>query len=211
MLYILIRICPRDDYIGRLAYESLKMYYPDATYGFLAERGDYKYITEKVYWREKCDNFGGQHGAKVLLQSMRDTHLNPKDSDVIFLVDSDIVMFTHLGDGIYDVDHGGVYGIGRWGLGHVSGQFQILSGRFFNFLTSMEHLDFCRHIDEMLLKGIDIADDTVFSYISDKHGMRKRHIHGWVHYKFFEYNGRVDYNSVVQEISNRFNTTDFLL
>jgi hypothetical protein len=205
MLYILIRTCPRDDYIGRLAYESLMQFYPHATYVFLAEPGTYTYLVGTVVYRTPCDNFGGQAGAKALMEGFRRTSISPDPTDVIFLVDSDIVMLRDVWPEVQDVDHAGVYGITPKGLGHVSGQFQILSGAFFSHLKSVSQDTFHATLTEMLNRGLDIADDTMFSFISDSMGLRKRHIpDGWIHYKYFEHNGDTRYTDVIDTVRRNY-------
>lgn len=204
MLYILIRTCPRDDFIGRLAMESLKVFYPTATYLFLAEPGPYSYLTGTIVYRTPCDNFGGQSGAKGLIDAMRQASIRPDPTDVVFLVDSDIVMRRDILSEVQDVDHAGIYTTSRWGLGHVSGQFQIVSGAFYTQLVALTHADIDEIVKQMLERGMDIADDTVFSYVSDTNRLRKKHISdGWVHSKFYEFNGRTDYETVLEIVRNR--------
>jgi hypothetical protein len=208
MLYIFIRTCIRDDYISRLAYESIKCIYPNAYYMFLCENGEYKYSNiEEIVYREKCDNFGGQFGAKGLIKNLKFTNISPNDKDVIFIVDSDIVMFKDVLSLIDDdTHHAGVINSSRWGLKHISGQFQIVSGFLFKKLISMSIDDIDRNVKEMLNSGMDIADDTFISFISDKLSLKKQNVSTWVHQKFYEYSNNLDFMAVITDVRKRYST-----
>ena len=210
MIYILIRTCVRDDYIGLLAYQSMKKIYPDAKYVFLAEKPTvdkyYNYTFKaaaQVSFRPLCDNFGGQYGVHNIMSSMKKLHLNVNNDDYVFLVDSDIVVFTSVLHQITEYDHCGVINEEYPDkLLHVSGQFQIMSGKFFNILMSLTIEDIQKYIKEMLDdKRISIADDTFISYISDKFKLKKKHVCEWVHRKFYEYNGNLNFDNIIDYIS----------
>jgi len=204
MLYIFIRTCKRDDYISRLAYESLKEIYPTAFYGFLAEDSKYKYLTDNIFIRKKCDNFGGQFGAKGLIKSLKDTNISPNNEDLIFIVDADIVMFKDVIKLLNkDTHHAGVMSTGRSGLSHISGQFQIISGYYFAFLVNLTIDEINSNINEMLLYEMDIADDTFLSFMSDKLRLNKQHVSTWIHHKFYEFNDNTDYKEVIKIIKER--------
>jgi hypothetical protein len=205
MLYVFIRTCVRDDYISRLAYESIKNIYPDASYMFLCETGRYVYSTvEPMIYREKCDNFGGQFGVKGLLKNLRSTNITPDDSDNIFIVDSDIVMFDDALSLIdQDTHHAGVLTNTIWDLKHISGQFQIISGFLFKKLISMNLGDIDKIVNEMVSSKIDVADDTFISFISDKLNLKKQYVNTWIHNKFYNYNGDINYSNIIVEIKNK--------
>jgi hypothetical protein len=209
MLYVLIRTCVRDDYISVLAYYSLKKIYPDAKYIFLAEQPTnantgYKFITQtdiKISFRPFCDNFGGQTGAKNLINSMKNLCLNVEETDYVFIVDSDIVVFGDFLSEIQNQDHCGVMD-SRYSekIKHISGQFQITSGTLYKILINLTAEDIDRYVHEMIYKNISCADDTFISFISDKFNLRKKYVCNWVHRKFYEYTGNLDFENVIEEI-----------
>jgi hypothetical protein len=209
MIYILIRTCVRDDYIGLLAYQSMKKIYPDAKYVFLAEQPtvdkSYNYTFKagvQVSFRPFCDNFGGQSGVHNILSSMKKLYLNVNDGDYVFLVDSDIVAFTSVLSQIQSYDHCGVMDERNSDkILHVSGQFQIMSGRFFNILMSFTIEDIHKYINEMLYGEISIADDTFISYISDKFKLKKKYVREWVHWKMYKYTGNLNFYEIIEDIS----------
>lgn len=209
MLYIFIRTCPRDDTIGRIAYESLVRIYPDAAYTFLAEKGTYKYLTGNVIYRDPADNFGGHAGVRNLLWTLQRTKLAFQDEDLIFLSDADIVAWGSVLDELGGIDHAGVLSTDRWGLCHISGQFQILRGSFLKRLLALTNEEIDSIVHEMVAAGIDVADDTFISVMSDKWGLVKKNVCDWVHHKFYEYNDRTDYGVVLQALRSGSSGLDF--
>lgn len=203
MLYIFIRTCPRDDTIGRIAYESLLRLYPDATIVFLAERGNYKHLVRDVVFRDPADNFGGQVGVRNLLRTLQTLNIPLQDDDLIFLSDADIVAWESVLDKLSGIDHAGVLTTHRWNICHISGQFQILRGSFLKRLLAMSDSDIELIVKEMVAKKIDVADDTFISLMSDRWGLVKKDVCAWTHEKFFEFNGRTDYDAILQTLRTR--------
>lgn len=203
MLYVLIRTCPRDDYISKLAYISLKEVYADANYTFLAETGSYAHIhtvPASIMYRPTCDNFGGQSGVHNLLNAMKSIHLDVTDNDFVFLVDADIVFLKDVLPELIGIDH---CGFGGWTgtLNHISGQFQILSGRFYKKVCELNETETNQLINDMLQRKISIADDTFISYVSDRLSVAKKNVDGfWIHHKFYKYKENTDFHSVLKTI-----------
>lgn len=204
MLYIFIRTCPRDDSIGRIAYESLVRLYPDATFVFLAEQGTYKHLIRDIVYRESAGNFGGHKGVLNLISTLQTMYIPLQDNDLVFLSDSDIVADKSILDKLDGVDHAGVLNTNRWNLHHISGQFQILRGGFLKRLLAMTNDELDSIVDEMVSLGIDIADDTFISFMSDRWELIKRDICEWKHHKFYQFNDRTDYDAILQTISQSF-------
>lgn len=209
MLYIFIRTCPRDDWIGRLAYESLVRIYPEASYTFLAEKGKYQYLTRDAVYRDPADNFGGHAGVRNLLWTLQRMNIPLQDDDLVFLSDADIVAWGSVLRELDGIDHAGVLTTHRWGLCHISGQFQIVRGSFLKRLLALTNNEIDSTVHEMVAAGIDVADDTFISVMSDKWGLTKKHVCDWVHAKFYEFNGRTDYDTVLHELSSGRSMPDF--
>lgn len=203
MLYICIRTCPRDDTIGRIAYESLVRLYPNARFIFLAEKGTYKHLIGEAVFREHADNFGGHAGVRNLLWTLQGMKLPLQDDDLIFLSDADIYAWESVLDKLEGIDHAGVMTTHRWGLCHISGQFQIVRGHFLKRLLAMTNDEIDSVVHEMVAKDIDVADDTFISLMSDRWGLVKKHVCAWAHEKFYEFNGRTDYDTILQTLRNR--------
>jgi hypothetical protein len=203
MLTICIRTCPRDDAIGRLAFESLVRIYPDAAYMFLAEKGSYKHLVRDVIYRDPADNFGGHAGVRNLLWTIQRLNLPLHDDDLVFLSDADIVAWGPVLDQLEGIDHAGVLSMDRWGMCHISGQFQILRGSFLRRLLALTNDEIDSIVHEMVAAGIDVADDTFISLMSDRWGLVKKNVCAWTHSKFYEFNGRTDYDTILQTIRNR--------
>lgn len=203
MLYIFIRTCPRDDSIGRIAYESLIRIYPDATFVFLAEKGPYKHLVGDAVFRDHADNFGGHAGVRNLLWTMQRMNIPLQEDDLVFLSDADIVAWDSVLDKLDGIDHAGVVTTHRWNLCHISGQFQILRGGFLKRLLALTNPEIDSIVHEMVAKGIDVADDTFISLMSDRWGLTKKDVCAWTHEKFYEFNGRTDYDAVLKILRNR--------
>lgn len=203
MLFVCIRTCPRDDWIGRLAYESLVRLYPDARFVFLAEKGGYKHLVRDVVYRDRADNFGGHAGVRNLLWTLQSLKLPLQDDDLVFLSDADIVAWAPVLDKLDGIDHAGVMTRHRWNLGHISGQFQIVRGHFLKRLLAMTNDEIDSVVHEMVAAGIDVADDTFISLMSDRWGLVKKDVSAWTHQKFYEFNGRTDYDTVLETLRKR--------
>lgn len=198
---ILIRSCERDDYIGRLAYESFKHVQIEGNYIFLLEDGAYRYIPDEaeIIMRDSVDNFIGQLGVKGLIKSFKDIYV--KDEDFVYISDSDIVMKEKV-DPVK-----GLSGTGGHN-GHnnqVSGQLQIMDGALFNRLKALT-LDEIDHIvwKEMIPQGQSICDDSFISYFATKNGFPLTfHKDKWVHEKMYKYEPRTDWKQIIKEIHER--------
>lgn len=194
MIHILIRTCLRDDYICRLAKESFVNFYPNAKYTYLIEDGNYIYSNDcKQIIRPKADNFGGQLGVKALMESFR-LYGEIDNKDVIIISDSDIIVENDFLK-YFNHDHAGTGGYVN-NLFHISGQLQILSGYFFNILRNHTN----EIVDYNYPELKNVADDTYISLISDKLKLNKTLLTGWIHHKFYEYNGNTNYKQIIKKI-----------
>lgn len=194
MIHVLIRTCERDDYISRLAKESFEDIYPDANITYLIEEGNYIYSNDcKQLIRPKADNFGGQLGVKALMESFR-IYGNVNDNDIIIVSDSDIIVKNNFLK-YFNHDHGGTGGYVN-NLLHISGQMQILSSNFFNILKTHDN----NIVDKYYPELTSVADDTYISLISDKLKLKKILLDGWIHHKFYNYNGNINFKKIINEI-----------
>ena len=202
MNWILFRTFPKDDYICRLAFESFKLAGIDGNYIFLAEHGKYKYLEETngtFYFRDSGahSNYGGQLGVKCLLKSFKNIEI--KDNDIVYLSDSDIVLFEKI---IPDSDLEG-FG-GQQIINHISGQLQIMSSRLFNLLKSFTEEEINNIVfNEMIPMGLNVADDTFNSYIAHKYEYSvKFHENKWLHDKLYKHDGDTEYKKIIENVCN---------
>lgn len=201
--WILFRTFPKDDYLCRLALESFKRVGIEGNFIFLAEEGSYKYLTEtggKFIFRNEYgghSNFGGQLGVRDLINSFKTIDI--KDEDVVYLSDSDIVLKEKLIP-TSDLEGTGGFRI----INHVSGQLQMMKGKFFNHLKSLTNEDITSIVfDEMIPMGLNIADDTFNSYIAHKYNYTVQFHEGkWVHDKLYKYSGNMNFENVIKDVCN---------
>ncbi len=204
MNHIIIRTCPKDEFISMLAYQSFVMAGIKGEYSFCAENGNYSGLLNdhKIVYRHESNNFGGQLGVKGLLAALRKYEFNP--GDTIIVSDSDIIVRKNFTKLFKDTDHFGTGGIHN-GLSHISGQMQVLSYNLIQFLLSFSIADIDKIVQEMLAKGFNIADDSFISYITDKHTQFNKLLIDnsnelWIHKKYYELQNTGDYESIINNI-----------
>jgi hypothetical protein len=205
MVHVLIRTCKRDEYLARLCYESFITAGIDAKYSFLTEPGKYEYLTDtnaNIIEKGFCDNYTGQVGAHGIVSDIKKYSVNP--DDIVIISDSDIVVFENFIDKLVNIDHAGVINRTRWGLNHVSGQMQILRGSIFLRLSNLTSSDISKIVDEMVALGIDVADDTFISFVTDSLGAIKLDLLGyWIHSKFHQYSGNRNFAELINTIKKQ--------
>jgi hypothetical protein len=205
MNHCIIRTCPKDDFISRLCYESFKRFDFIDKYYFLCEDGKYWHIKDLeaiLIYRKEVANFGGQSGARVLFDCLKQIDFNDKDN--VFIVDSDVVLFENPMQYLTDYEHAGVGGIVD-GMVHVSGQVQIVKGYLASKFKYLSYDDISLIVEEMIVNNKSVNDDTVISYITDKMKCKKVLLNEhnlWVHYKFYDMVKEFDYLSAIKKIQN---------
>jgi hypothetical protein len=205
MIHVIVRTCERDDYIGRLAMESLKdLYGRSAIYWYSGEHGEYNHcIDSPMLIRDFCDNFGGRSGVHGFVNMLKSYAVPVNRLDTVMIVDSDIIAF----DKAYPMPSIDLCGVGGSynGFVHISGQFQIISFNLFDVLRTITDNQIDQIIGAMLLSDTNIADDTFVSYLAMSNQMSVYRLEAvmWVHQKYYEYSDRTDYMKVVNEIRGR--------
>jgi len=199
MIHIVIRTCERDDYLAALCYESFKSAGIEANYSFLAEPGNYKYISNTeipINSKSFCDNYGGQFGAKSLVKEFQQYTVD--EDDFFIFSDSDIVVLKDFTNDIKDFDHSGIMCHDVSKLKHISGQMQIFSWFVFNKIKSLTDGQIDEIIQQMNSRNISIADDTFVSFLTDTLNLKKQNVSGrWYHNKFYQY---ADSKMTIQEV-----------
>lgn len=177
-LLVIIRVYPIDDYIANLCYESFLKIFPDATYIFFAEEGDYKYIPkDKIMTRGYCCNFGGLNNVVPCIEGLKKIKTNGFDN--IIFVDADIILHKDPFDS--DFDFGGITHIDN--PRHYSGQFMIFNKWLFDELLKA---DFAGVFALFLGEQKSISDDTIFSWVATGLTDYTRNFHNqgyWTHEK----------------------------
>lgn len=184
-ILLIIRSCKRDDFIARLCYDSWIDVLPDADYLFFLENGEYKYVPKdvQVSYRRSCDNFGGRANAVPFIEDLK--KIDTKPYDFICVCDADVIMYKNPFDNDYDFNFGG------WGDDnnprHFSGQLMIWKRDLFNSVVKFPFIEDA--VNEMIKKGISIADDTILSYIATmftEDVFRFNGLEYWVHEKRYD-------------------------
>lgn len=212
MNYIVIRTCPKDDYLARLCYESFKHYKVPGRYEFFCAHGDYKWVketSEPMKYHMECANFGGQRGAFILLRHMKQYVRKMQAGDTLMIVDADIVLTKNPWDKIYQFKKDGMAMMGgifsrdiiKCGL-HISGQFMLFNDAGLNAALQHYPCGFRAEIDRMIGNGCGIADDTYISaQIPDDRKMDFTAANAWKHHKYYEYEGRTNWAEIMYSIS----------
>lgn len=207
MIHVIIRTCERDDYIARLCYESFVESGISANYSFLAEPGKYTHIVETgqpIKYKTPCENYTGQVGAHSIASEIKQYQVD--SNDIVIISDSDIVILENFINDIINIDHAGVLNDSRWGLKHISGQLQIFKGSIFNRIASLDQDSVSEVINQMLIRQIDIADDTFMSFMTDSFNSIKIGLTGkWIHFKFYQYSNQTDFVNVINQIKKQNN------
>lgn len=164
-LLVIIRTCPKDDYISYLCYQSWKKVLPNATVIFFAEdEGDidqYKWIPQtdcSIIMRPFCDNFGGRSNVITCVEWLKKIYT--AWYDYIAFCDADITLLKNPFDEYFDF--GGVKDVNN--PRHYSGQLLLFKQGLFNDIL---HYDKYEELYEQFInENISILDDTIFSYLA---------------------------------------------
>jgi hypothetical protein len=206
MIKVVIRTCKRDDYLAALCYESFKAAAIEADYSFLAEHGEYQYITQSgisIKHKGFCDNYGGTQGAKAILHDFKQYSIS--NDDIFVFSDSDIIVRENFTNDLFEADHSGIMNTDHWNLRHVSGQMQIFKGSTFNKIVSLMEPQINLALMHMVNAGIAMADDTFLSFLTDSFGSTKKHIQNkWIHYKAYDHTGNMNYLDVIKNVKDIF-------
>lgn len=158
---VIIRTCLRDDFLSLMCYGSFKHLKLDADYIFFCESSQYKWINQlgvTMLYRSNCDNFGGRTNVIPYLKDLK--LINTDGYEYVLVADADLIMNKN------PLDEGFSFGGIRDDNNnrHYSGQLLIFKKELFDTIVSFD--DFVSTIDEMIKKEINIADDTVISYVA---------------------------------------------
>lgn len=174
----IIRVYPTDDYIANLCYQSFLKVFPEATYIFFAEEGQYKHIPQDlIKTRGYCCNFGGLNNVVPCIEGLK--KIKTDGYDKIIFVDADITLHKSPFDS--DFDFGGIMHAGN--DRHYSGQFMIFSKWVFD---EMLKADFAGVFAMFLNEQKSISDDTIFSWVCTELTQNTRDFHNksyWTHEK----------------------------
>jgi len=203
MTYIFLRTYEKDDYIARLCYESWMLVNPHVHFIFYSEQYQTKWLkdlpnTEWIF-REHCGNYGGQQGARNLMNGFRQFHFN--DEDIIISCDTDVVIKENpLED--FTADFGGGGGFHpQWRFTHIGGALMIFRWKVLKELLKDPDNLIGERVDNMVKKNIDVCDDTYLSLRLHDMGVKAQVLKGkWVHYKYYDREPRTDWQTIVDEI-----------
>lgn len=195
MNHIIIRTCVRDEKLANLCYRSFMDSKIQGNFFFSAEVGNYTYLKSlnvPIHYRPFVDNYGGKTGVQGFVDSLK--FVNCADDDIIIVSDSDIIIldyFLHLVNGW---DHAGYGAERKWAntkMIHISGQMQIFNGKTFNKIKNLNEQNINLAVQEMIKLGIDVADDTFNSYLTDLWKCKKFTLHDsrnyWRHFKAYDF------------------------
>lgn len=201
MNHLFIRTYEKDDYLARLCYESWLLAGFTGKVYFYTEKYDYKWIKGQgnIIEREYCNNFGGQLGANALMDGFRKIDFN--DNDLLISCDADVIIKENPLEN-FDADFGGKGGMNEHGFNHISGQLMIFKGRLMKYILKDDAAYIYSCWNEMVRKGINVADDIYTSYRINKFpgaleivNMDKM----WVHDKPYHHEPRTDWQNIVNE------------
>lgn len=207
MNYLFIRAYKKDDYIARLAIESWQRAGFKGEVILYSERYEHKWLKGigRTIWRDgSVANFGGIDGAHCLMEGFR--QLDIKDDDYIIQSDTDIVMFSDLMSMVKPDSH--YIGRGamlKCGYFHLNNELTIVRGDFVKKLLDYPNKealwDLCVH--ELIAMGSSFSDGEYMSWMGHKHGYKLQEVDSvgnWVHHKYYNYEGREDWQNVINEI-----------
>ena len=175
-----------------LCYESFINAGIEGKYYFICEDGEYPIINNfysniEIIKHKEVANFGGKDGVIELLTNCLN-EIIVDENDLIIISDADILVRENFLKHFKDFAHGGKGNIVN-GLRHISGQMMILNSEIFKRLQSLTIKDIFDIVFEMLEKKYNIADDTFFSYLSDKWNFKKiifpNSDEFWIHKKLY--------------------------
>lgn len=199
MNYLLIRTYKQDDYIARLCYESWILSGFIGEVIFLSDGYETEWLKGlgRTIVRQNVSNFGGQLGAKCLIDCIN--QIEYKDDDILISCDTDVIIKQNPLD-VFKADFGGTGAINRHGFIHISGQLMIMKGNVAKDITNVTNEMFISNWQGMDSKGMDICDDTYFSYHAKDYDIQI--INGlWVHEKHRYLEPRQDWSTIVNEVS----------
>ena len=182
----LIRTCPKDEELAIRCYVSFKRK-AKCDVVFFAERpvedyskSDILRVFAPTMYRPKFDNFGGRDNVIPYLEELK--RVNVDNYDYIILSDSDIQILKDPID--EDFDFGGIQDFNNFR--HFSGQLLIFKTEIFKKVLEYELI--YELTEELIEKGISIADDTVISWIATEYTNNTRNFFEkdyWIHSKRF--------------------------
>lgn len=175
-ILILIRTCPKDDFISFRTMHQWKAAGVKGDYMFFAEEGEYKWIKdEKIHYRPKCDNFLGKDGVYAALEGFKG--IDFEGYDKIIFCDADLTIYKSPFD--VEFDFGGVQDCDN--PRHFSGQCLIFSKWVFDKMRYYH--DYPGLITFFVDRLMSVADDTIFSYVCTSY-VGGHHLNGyWQHEK----------------------------
>lgn len=203
MNYLLIRTYKKDDYIARLCYESWKLAGYEGEVIFLSDGYETEWLKGigRTIVRQPVANFGGQLGAKCLIDCIN--QIDYKDEDVIISCDTDVVLFKNP---LADKQSAPLCGSGAMNdlhkFYHISGQLMIIKGYQAKKICNISDDEFERNWQWMDKKGINICDDTYFSYHT--YGAQPIEL-TWLHEKLYHLEPRTDWSTIINELKNENN------
>jgi hypothetical protein len=206
MNYLLIRAYQKDDYLARLCVESWKASGFNGDIIFYSEHYEHKWIKDigKTIWRDgSVSNFGGQAGARMLLDGFR--QIDFKDDDYLITCDTDIVVFKNpmeiLKKGIDMAGRGAMLEKAKYF--HINNEIMPISGRMMRAMLNVSFDDFWVMVNEMINIGSSVSDGEYMSYFGYKNSYKLQEINNidiWIHRKLYQYEGRTDWNEIINEV-----------
>ena len=166
MNLIIIRTCPRDEKLAMRCYKTFQDCGIEGEYIFFAEEGEYKeIINHKVFYHPGCNNFGGRLNVVAYLEYLNrlKDELNLFTYDTVVISDSDIIIIKNFLP--VNCDYGGVQD--KNNPNHFSGQLLVMKS--YILMDILDYKDIYGLTEDMIGKGLDIADDTVFGEIAAKY------------------------------------------
>lgn len=199
MNYLLIRTYQKDDYIARLCYESWMLAGFKGEVIFLSDGYETEWLKGlgRTIVRDKVANFGGQLGAKCLIDCIN--QIEYKDEDAIISCDTDVVMFDNPLH-YFNADYGGAGAWHKDGFYHISGQCMIMKGKVAKSICNVTSEQFERNWVDMDNRKINICDDTYFSYHAK--GIAQSFKGHWLHEKLYHLEPRTDWQTIIEELKN---------
>ena len=198
MNYLLIRTYKKDDYIARLCYESWMLAGFQGEVIFLSDGYETEWLKGlgRTIVRQPVANFGGQLGAKCLIDCIN--QIEYKGEDTIISCDTDVVVFRNPLN-IFQSDFGGAGEINEHGFTHIGGQCMIIKGWLANAISSVSDEKFKNNWEYMDEMGINICDDSYFSYQA-RNCTNQTYKGYWLHEKLYHLEPRTDWSTIIEEL-----------